>query len=478
MEVIKLGKIKFGTDGWRAVISEDFNFDNVKIVAQAISDFLNEEYKNEKRIKTIVGYDPRFMSEKYAELVSRVLIANGIDVTLTDRPSPTPAVTYAIKDKKLNGGVMITASHNPAYYNGIKYKCYYAGSADTTTTSKIENKLYKSKPKIITSEEMLESPLFRYENVCPEHLRFLSSYLDWKVLKKGEFDVLVDVMHGAGYNFIEKLLSKTNNKVTTIRSERDPYFGGVNPEPVAQNLKMLMQKVKKGGSDIGIVTDGDVDRIAIVGPSGRLLTGHKVMALLLLHLLEDRKMTGEVVQTICGTVLIDKICEKYGLKMHETPVGFKYICDLMRSRDILIGGEEAGGIGFKDYMPERDGILSGLLVLETMAYRKKALPEILESIEKEYGAFYYRRIDTEYPDEHKQKLINTLKSNPPDKILKKKVAEIKTYDGVKLILEDKSWLLLRLSGTEPILRIYSEAKTDKTALEMLEAGKRIASSIK
>ena len=473
-----MAKIKFGTDGWRAVISDEFTFENVRIVAQAISDYLKDEYKKEKKIRTIVGYDPRFMSEKYAEVVAKNFVTNGIDVIVTNRPSPTPAVVYAIKNKKLNGGVMITASHNPPYYNGIKYKAFYAGSADPEITAKIEKKLHKNEPKRMTTTKFLKSKLSRYENVCPAHLRFLSSYLNWKVLRKSKFKVLVDVMHGAADNFIEKLLSKTNNKVVTIRGERDVYFGGVNPEPVAKNLKPLLKEIKQGGFDIGIATDGDVDRIAIAGPNGKLLTGHKVIALLLLHLLEDRKMKGEVVQTICGTVLIDKICEKYGLKMHETPVGFKYICDLMRFRDILIGGEEAGGIGYKNYIPERDGILSGLLVLEMMAYRNQKLPRILKDIEKEYGSFHYRRIDARYPDKLKRKLMQSLKSNPPGKILGKKVVDVKTYDGVKLIREDKSWLLLRLSGTEPILRIYAEAGTDKTALEMLEIGKKIAASMK
>ncbi len=473
-----MSKIKLGTDGWRAVISDDFTFANVRIVAQAIRDFLKDEYKSEKKISTIVGYDPRFMSEKYAEIVAKNFVANGIDVVVTDRPSPTPAVAYAIKEKKLNGGVMITASHNPPYYNGVKYKAFYAGSADPGIVGKIEKKLHKSEPKRITTTKFLKSKLKRYENICPAHLRFLSSYLDWKMFKKKKFKVLVDVMHGAADSYVENLLSKTKNKVVTIRSNRDAYFGGVNPEPVTKNIKPLTEGVKKGKFDIGIVTDGDVDRIGIVGPNGKRLTGHKVIALLLLHLLEDRKMTGEVVQTICGTVLIDNICEKYGLKMHETPVGFKYICDLMRSRDILIGGEEAGGIGFKNYIPERDGILSGLLVLEMMAYRGQTLPEILKGIESEYGSFHYKRTDTRYSDKLKQKLMSTLKSNPPAKVLNKKVVRVNAKDGVKLILEDKSWLLLRFSGTEPILRIYSEAPTNKEALKIIEVGKRIVSSLK
>jgi len=473
-----VGEIKFGTDGWRAIISEDFTFDNVKVVSQAISDFLKREYKKEKKIKVIVGYDPRFMSEKYAELAARVLIANGIYVILTDRPTPTPAVSYAIKHKRLNGGVMITASHNPPYYNGIKYKAFYAGSADPGIIGKIEKRLHKSKIRMASSGEMKKSPLIRYENVCPAHMKFLSSYLNWPVLKKGRFKILVDVMHGAADNFIERLLAGTKNKVVTIRSRRDAYFGGVNPEPIARNLKQLMREVKKGAFDIGIATDGDVDRIAIVGSDGKPLTGHKVIALLLVHFLEDRKMQGEVVQTICGTVLIDDIAKKYGLKMHEVPVGFKYVCDLMRSRDILIGGEEAGGIGFKNYIPERDGILSGLLVLEMMAFRNQSLSRILRDIEKEYGSFYYRRIDAKCASGVRKKLTGFLKSNPPSRILGKKVVDIKSYDGVKFILEDRSWLLLRLSGTEPIVRLYSEASTDKKALRMLEVGKKIVSSVR
>ena len=473
-----MNDIKFGTDGWRAVISDEFTFDNVRVVAQAISDFLKKEYGRSKRIRTIVGYDPRFMSEKYAEIVAKNLIANGIYVILTDRPTPTPAVSYAIKDKRLHGGVMVTASHNPPYYNGIKYKAFYSGSADPDIIGKIENNLRKNKPKRMTTTAFLKSRLYKVENVCPAHLRFLSSYLDWKVLKKRKFKVMVDVMHGAAYKFVEDLLAKTGNKVVTIRSRRDAYFGGVNPEPIAKNLGPLMEGVKKGGFDLGIATDGDVDRIAIVGPDGKLLTGHKVIALLLLHFLEDRKMNGEVVQTICGTVLIDRICEKYGLKMHETPVGFKYICDLMRSRDILIGGEEAGGIGYKNYIPERDGILSGLLILEMMAYRNRKLPAILKGIEKEYGTYHYRRIDTRYPMDKKKRLMRFLKSSPPSRILGKKVVAIRSYDGVKFILEDDSWLLLRFSGTEPILRVYAEAASDKKALRMLDAGKRIAFSLK
>ncbi|MBN1871401.1 MAG: phosphoglucomutase/phosphomannomutase family protein [Candidatus Omnitrophica bacterium] len=471
-----MDKIKFGTDGWRAIISDDFTFDNVRIVAQAISDYLKDTYKKGK-IRIIVGYDSRFMSEKYAEVVAKNMVANGISAILTDRPSPTPSVSYAIKDKRLNGGVMITASHNPPYYNGIKYKAFYSGSADPSIISKIEKRLYKRTPKRIATSVFLKSKLYSCENVLPRYLKYVSAYLNWRVLKQKGFKVLVDDMHGCAGTYIEDLLKKTKNKVKTIRSERDAYFGGVNPEPIAKNVQMSIEMVKKGAFDVGLVTDGDVDRIGIIAPGGNLLTGHKVLTLLLLHLFEDRKMAGEVVQTICGTKLIDKVCEKYGLKMHETPVGFKYICDLMRTRDILMGGEEAGGVGFKNYIPERDGILSGLLILEMMAHRKKSLTKILEDIEKEYGSFNYKKIGIRYPDRLKPRLVKTLEANPPEKIMGKKVVKIESYDGVKMLLDDGSWLLLRLSGTEPILRIYSEASSDSTALKMLEAGKRIAFNI-
>jgi len=377
--------IEFGTDGWRAFISDEFTFENVRIAAQAISDFLKKEYKKEKDIRIVVGYDSRYMSEKYAEIVAKNLVANGIRTIVTDRPTPTPAVSYCIKDKKLNGGVMITASHNPPYYNGIKYKAFYSGSADPGIIRKIEKNLYRSKPKRIPTTDFKKSRLSRYENVVPSYLKYVSAYLDWKVLRRRGFKILVDDMHGSADKYTEILLSKTKHRLTTVRWERDAYFGGINPEPIEKNLAMSMGMVKRGKYDVGLVTDGDVDRIGIIVPGGKLLTGHKVIALLLLHLLEDRKMFGEVVQTICGTVLVDKICEKYGLHMHETPVGFKYICDLMRERDILIGGEEAGGIGFKNYIPERDGILSGLLILEMMAHRNKSLTAILKEIEAEYG---------------------------------------------------------------------------------------------
>src|SRR3989338_8007291 len=473
-----MAEIKFGTDGWRAIISDDFTFSNVKIVAQAIADYVNNEKEDVHRRKEIViGYDTRFLSEKYARIVACVSAANGIKVILSDRPSPTPSVSYAIKERGLRGGVMITASHNPPEYNGIKYKAYYAGSAGPDIIGKIEKYINKNPVREEALEKAASSGAVKTENIVARHLTFAKRFVDLKLLKKSRLKVITDSMYGTGNDYTGALLSGGRAKVTTIHNEKNPYFGGINPEPILPNLNELAAKTKKGKFDIGLATDGDADRIGVTAPNGKMLTGHKIMTLLLLHLLEDRGMQGEVVQTICGTFLINKICQKYNLKMHETPVGFKYICDLMRKRDILIGGEEAGGISFKGYIPERDGILSGLLLLEMMAMRKKPLLRILKEIDKEYGTYEYRRIDIIYPNEKNGPLMERLKASPPGDILGKKVVEIKSYDGFKFICEDSSWLILRFSGTEPKLRVYSEAATEKKALEMLEFGKRLAYSV-
>ncbi|MDO8525540.1 MAG: phosphoglucomutase/phosphomannomutase family protein [Candidatus Omnitrophota bacterium] len=475
-----MGGIKFGTDGWRAVISEDFTFDNVKTASQAMADYIKTDDgpasgARDKRI--VVGYDTRFLSSKYAELVSCVLAANGIKTILARSPTPTPSVSFAIKDKGLMGGIMITASHNPARYNGIKYKAYYGGSAGSDITRSFEGFLGKSEIKFSSLDELKSGGMITIEDIVPRHLAFIKKYVNLGLLKKSRLKLLVDSMYGTGNDYIAGLLKGGKCRVDTIHNECNPGFGGINPEPILPNLKELAERTKSGKYDLGIATDGDADRLGLALPDGKILTGHKVMALLLLHLFEDRKMKGGVVQTLCGTFLIDKICKKYGLKMYETPVGFKYICEMMLKEDILIGGEETGGVAFKNSMPERDGILSGLLIAEMMVMRKKKILEILKSIDKEYGTYEYRRLDLKYPDDKKAKLMELLKSEPLKEVLGKKVASVNRKDGYKFICEDSSWLMLRLSGTEPILRVYAEASSGKKALEILEFGKKLAYSV-
>lgn len=471
--------IKFGTDGWRAVISDDFTFDNVKKVAQAVADFINNDCKalQVKERKAVIGYDTRFLSDKYAELMACVFGANGIKTVLSDRPTPTPSVSFTIKDRGYIGGIMITASHNPARYNGIKYKAHYGGSAGPEITEKFEAYLGKSEIKYKPLNELKTEGLVEIDDIISKHLAFIRSYADVKLLKNSKLKVLVDSMYGTGNDYIAMLLKGGKCRIDIIHNEKNPGFGGINPEPILPNLKELAEKTKKGGYDIGLATDGDADRLGVALPNGKLLTGHKVMSVLLLHLLEDRSMRGGVIQTICGTFLIDKVCKKFGIKMYETAVGFKYICELMLKKDILIGGEETGGVAFKNSIPERDGILSGLLILEMMAMKKKKILDILRAIDKEYGTYEYKRLDLKYPDEKKPVLMASLSANPPKNILGKKVVDIKTTDGHKFICDDGSWLMLRLSGTEPILRVYAEAPTEKQALEILEFGKGRAYSV-
>ncbi len=475
-----MGGIKFGTDGWRAVISEDFTFDNVKKVAQAMADYVKNEGRalKGKDQRIVIGYDTRFLSDKYAELVACVLSANAIPTILANRPTPTPSVSFTIRDRNLVGGVMITASHNPARYNGIKFKAHYGGSAGADITSAFEGYLGKSQIQYSPLQDLKSGGLVKVEDIIPKHLEFVKRYANLKLLKKTSLKVLVDSMYGTGDDYIRDLLCGGKCKVDVIHDEANPGFGGINPEPILPNLKELAEKTKSSRYDVGLATDGDADRLGVALPNGKLLTGHKVMALLLLHLLEDKKMRGDVVQTLCGTVLINKVCKKYNLKMHETPVGFKYICELMISQDVLIGGEETGGVAFKNSIPERDGILSGLLILEMMAMRKKRILDILKAVDKEYGTYEYRRLDIKYPDDKKRKLLDFLKVNPPKEMLGKRIAEIKRTDGDKFICEDSSWLMLRLSGTEPILRVYAEASNEKKALEILKFGKRLAYSVK
>jgi len=475
-----LSNIKFGTDGWRDIIDENFSFDNVKAVAQAVADYVNS-IKDKKELRgkeLIVGYDTRRNSEKYAETVAGVLAGNGIKVLLVDSFTSTPAVSFAIKKRNLTGGVMITASHNPPQYNGLKYKAYYSGSADMDIIDKIEKNLFKNNVKEISLEEAKKCGILKIDNVTPDHIDFITNYVDMGLLKKSNLKVLVDVMYGAGDKCLEEILSATNCKVKTIHSERDLNFGGISPEPVEKNLQELTRRTKEEGYDIGIATDGDVDRIGCVASNGEILDGQNVMTLLLRHFVENKKMKGSVVTTVCGTVLFKKMCEKYGLKLHETPVGFKYICDIMRREDVLIGGEEAGGIGFKNYIPERDGVLSGLLMLEMMAYKKASILDILSDLRKEFGTYYYLKTSIKIHEAKKKGLMSYLEKNPPKDILGKKITETNTADGIKFMCEDSSWLFFRLSGTEPILRIYAEAAKSETAQEILKFGKKFISEIK
>lgn len=462
--------IKFGTDGWRAVIGDTFTFENVRILTQAVCDYVNSDLKDTSK-EIVIGYDTRFLSDKFAVSAAEVFAANGIKVLLSDKSVPTPLVSFAVRRGKLGLGIMITASHNPPEFNGYKIKDARGGSADIAITRRIEELLGINPVRIIPKKEAIEQGLIRMVNLEDAYIKFIHSYLDMKLLKNAKFKILQDVMYGSGNGMLAKILSPTKLKVEYLHNEINPSFGGRRPEPVVENLGEILSRMKKEKFDIGLVLDGDADRIAAVEPGGRFIHPQQILVLLLLHLKEDRNWSGGIVKTIAGTTMIDKVAKKLGVKIYETPVGFKYISSLMEKENILVGGEEAGGMGFKNYIPERDGTLAGLLLVEMMSYRKKNISKIVHEIEKEFGRYYYYRDELKLGEVVFDK--DKVRDHLPPRLLNKKVTEIKDYDGIKMICENEDWLMLRGSGTEPIVRVYAEAKQLVTAKKLVEAGKNI-----
>jgi len=460
-------EIKFGTDGWRGVISDNFTFKNVAIVGQAMSEWIKRDLKPIDGCKrTAIGYDTRFLGREYAQIIASIFAKNGIEVFFSDTPVPTPALSYGVVKIKGVCGVMITASHNPAKFNGIKIKTSQGGGASTDVTDKVEKYLAETPVDTMDFEQGREEKKIIIRNFKTDYLEFMKNYIDLEKIKKAKFKVVQDVMHGSGGRLLEQVLEGSNINLTLMRDEINPYFSGGKPEPIAEFLPGILEKVKQENFDLGLVLDGDADRIGAVAPGGEFISPQRILGLIILHLVRNRGRKGGVVKTTCGTMLIDHIAEDLGLKLYETPVGFKYISDLMISESIVAGGEEAGGIGVQDYIPERDGTLAGLLLLEMMVYEQKNIKELLDDMENKYGRYYYERSDLNLCgrsfDIEKFKAIKTL--------LDKKVIQVSDYDGVKLICEDESWLMLRPSGTEPLVRAYSEAKSLDQAKALIKVG--------
>ncbi len=452
-----VSQIKFGTDGWRAIIADTYTLENVRILSQAVADYLGSGKK------VAVGYDTRFMSANFAEAAAVVLKNNGMEVILSDRPTPTPALSFVVKSRKFDLGIMITASHNPAEYNGYKIKNAAGGGASQEITRAVEALLGKNPVK----DGALLEPI-KPVDIIKDYIKFIRNYIDLKKIKTKKFKVLVDSMYGSGDSYIAQVLKGTNIKLEFMRNTINPSFDGGRPEPVEENLEVLKERVKKEKFDLGIALDGDADRIAAVAPGGVFIHPQKILGLLALHLNQDRHWSGGLVKTICGTTMMDNIAKFLGIKLYETPVGFKYISNLMETEDIVAGGEEAGGMGVKGYIPERDGTMAGLLLIEMMVYRNKNMLKILNETEKAFGKYYYVRQDL-----HLAKRVEPKKESLPSKLLGKQVVDIKDYDGIKLICEDDSWLMFRGSGTEPIMRTYAEAKSLNQAKKLLALGKEI-----
>lgn len=466
-------QIKFGTDGWRGVIARDFTFDNLSLVAQATMDYLHEQGLAGQGI--VIGYDRRFLSREFAERVVEVAAGNGIMAWLADDYAPTPAVSWAVRERSAGCGVMITASHNPPQYNGFKVKESFGGSARPATTRALEGVVARN---IREDRGVREMPLSealacgRAEriNVRSGYFRQLARYVDIDLIRKAGIPVVVDPMYGAGTGFLPELLPGT----AEIHTAENPGFCGRPPEPTEEHLLELAALVKSGAYRVGLALDGDADRIGAVDETGEFFSSHRIFTVLLRHLYERKGLRGGVVKTVSTTRMVDLLCGKFGLELFETPIGFKHICELMLERDILMGGEESGGLGVKGHIPERDGILMGLLLLEAMAASGKGLRRLLDDTMDEIGHFYYRRIDLAIENSAKERLIERLQKGGITTIASRPVAAENFRDGFKYIFADGSWLLVRPSGTEPVLRLYSEAGDPALVEELLAAGRQIA----
>ncbi len=466
-----MSQIKFGTDGWRAVIAEDFTFANVARVAQATADFWKSEIANPKseifgrEPKVVVGYDRRFFSDKFAQTTAEVFAGNGFQVILTTEPTPTPSVSFAVKNLNAIGGVMITASHNPPSFNGFKLKSFYGGSSDSETCKVVESFLDRNPPQIANRKSQIVNL-----DVRPAHFAALKKLVDFKLIAKSKLRFAHDALFGVGAGCFDTILAGTTCKVTTLNGAHDVMFGGINPEPIEKNYAKSQAYLKKHPHDICLVTDGDADRVGGMDGHGKYLSTHQLICLLLKHFFVNRKQTGRVVKALTTTSMVDKMCAAYNLPLVETGVGFKYICAEMLKGGVLLGAEESGGIGFPNHIPERDGIAAGLMLLELLATEKISVNKMLAKLEKQFGPHHYGRIDTHFPLEKRAALMEFLKNNPPQKLLRSPLASLKSFDGVKYVAEDSSWLMLRGSGTEPILRIYAEAKSDADAKKLLQLG--------
>jgi phosphomannomutase len=471
------GGISFGTDGWRAVIAETFTFENVRRVADAIA-VAARGLKPPADIDTnalIVGFDRRFLSREFAGVVAESLRAAGYRVLLSDRPTPSQTISFTAKHRKVLGGVVVTASHNPAKYNGLKFKAWYGGSALPET--------YAAISASVGQRDAREGGTIEETNILDDYLAALRAQLDLPLLKNARLAILHDPIHGVAASLPSKILGldytgahrilecDTRPIDTTIidgiRGETNPGFGGVNPEPIPENLNAARDVMLAGDYDLAICNDGDADRLGILDQRGNFVSPHKVISLLALYLVREKKRAGEIVKTFSTTRLLEKVAKSLGATLHETPIGFKYVADLMLTRDVLIGGEESGGIGIGAFLPERDGVLSGLLVAEAVAYYGLPLSDLIERMEKEFGALHYDRRDVHRPMEQCARLIERVRAGALNGAFGVPFANLEETDGVKMNFADGSWLLFRKSGTEPIIRLYCESPDAERVQEML-----------
>jgi len=469
-----MSQIKFGTDGWRAVIAEDFTFANVARVAQATADFWKLEVSNRnseifnRNLKVVIGYDRRFLSPEFAQTTAQVFAANGYEVVLTPAPTPTPCVSFAVKSLGAVGGVMITASHNPPQFNGFKLKSHFGGSSSAEDCAAVEKLLPASVPQIVNRKSQIVN-----QDLRPAHFAAIKQLVDFQLIAKSKLRIAHDALFGVGAGVFEKLLENTNCTVTTLNGAHDVLFGGICPEPLAKNYVLGSAQLRKTSHDVCLVTDGDADRIGMMDGRGTPMTNQQVIALLLHHLVYNRRDRGVVTKTFNTTAMVDKMCAANNLPLTEVGIGFRHIAPELMKPGALFGAEESGSVGFANHIPERDGLAAGLFILEMLAQAMVPVNQLYARLEKEFGPHRYARFDASYPLEQRAALMEKLKTNPPDKLLRQPVTKVETRDGVKFVAADATWLMLRGSGTEPVLRIYAEAQSEADVANLLKFGRSL-----
>ena len=451
-----MSQITFGTDGWRAIIAEDFTFANVERVAAAVARYVIETYGgNGKTRPVVVGYDTRFLADKFALRTAQTLISMGVPARLADRDVPTPVIATAAVTDLTGGAIQLTASHNPPEYCGMKYIMHHAGPATNEVTGRILAHLRADE----TFGDLSHIEVARFDP-RPAYMQSIKDRIDLERIKAANLSVAVECLYSTCRGYLDRALKENGVNVHVLHDWRDPLFGGFMPEPKPEFLTELSTLVKKEKLAAGLATDGDADRFGVIDDQGNYLSPNMLLSLLTRHLVKNRGMKGLVVRTVATTHVLDRLCEIYGLEIEETPVGFKYIGELQRLKDVLLGGEESGGFSFKGHIPEKDGIMANLMLVEMLAYEKKPLSQIWLDLVKETGTeFAYRRRDLKLTAENQKKLVEHILAKPFDTIGKTRVERVGRLDGLKFYMEDGSWILFRPSGTEPLVRLYYEART-------------------
>ncbi len=479
MGVININKpnpIKFGTDGWRAIIAEDYTFENVRYCAQGVAEYLKQAKLAGRGI--VIGYDTRFASEDFAAAAAEIIAGNGINVYLAPKAAPTPVISYAVLALKAGGAIIITASHNGGIWNGFKFKDENGSSAADEITSKIVgfiDKAYSAgKVNRLALDEAKKKGLVIDTDLDPAYFKQVGRLIDLERLKKANLKLVVDPMYGAGAGYLKRFLEGGAVRFTEIHSERNPLFPGIRPEPIMPHLEGLAAAVKKEKASVGLATDGDADRMGIIDEKGNFITQLQVFALLALYMLEVRGERGPIVKSLTTTNMAFRLGELFNVPVFQTAVGFKYIAPVMMKEDAVFGGEESGGYAFRGHVVERDGVLANLCFLDLMVRTGKSPSQLIEYLYKKVGPHYYQRVDIRFPEAERNTIIDRVRNYSGKTIDNVKISNIDTTDGFRFNLVDNTWLLIRFSGTEPLLRIYVETDSTERVTRLLETGKKMA----